>query len=961
MSQRKGSGYAAIPTDSDVEQQQTQPVTSSAGQSPWRRFFNHPKVQHVHNALTGNPAGTFTAALVLALGAIVIVALFLPDTTSINPFPSSKGGVVVPPGISASALEEGLKKCRQLKSDRAESFADVNRKNPRADKRSPDVLLQNAEVWDGEGHILQNVNVLLQNGVVKAVGKDVTDTGSNTEVIDVKGHIVSPGLVDMHSHMGVDSWPGLAATQDTNEMTQPLTPFVRSLEAFNPSDKAIRIVNSGGVTTALVLPGSGNLMGGEAFAFKLRPVDTISGEDMLVQAGVDEDIDRKWRWMKMACGENPKRFYGGQRKMPQTRMGSGYLFRKRFAEAHALVKAQDDWCDAAEKLHGKHHNVRLESRFPEDLDNESLTALLRGDVRLNVHCYETHDIEAMVRHSQEFNFTIRAFHHALDAYRIPDIIKRARNNITIATFADHWGYKKEAFQADPRAPKILYDAGVPVAFKSDHPVLNAQHLVYEAAKATHYGLPAQEAFKSVTSVPAKALGLGHRIGSLKPGYDADVVIWDRNPLSLGAAPLQVFVDGIAQFDKREITPVETGEPKKIAPKPLLSQKKEATANSKSFVLTNVGKIVLKEKQATQGMVVVNNGEIICAGNECDVQVLALGENVSEIDVNGGYVIPGIVAVGSSLGLIEIDAEDTTGDGVIRPTTSRDFKDIIQAVDGLKLGTKHLKRAYDAGVLSAITAPMSRSIVNGISVAFKTGAQSLLAEDTVISPAVALHVQLGDSYKSDAFTTISGHIAHLRRILSENLDSSDANNQYALAAQGKIPLVIHVDNKDEIASLILLKKHFNGKPNIVILGGAESHLVARELAAADIPVILTPLLCTPGRWETQNCLTGSPITNGTAIHVLHAQGVKAAIGLSDNGLANNLAWEAGWAQRTSQGLISEEEAIGFITSDIQDILGLNDASIGASSKSDFVVWSGSPFDLDSQVIMISDSNNGLQYV
>lgn len=106
--------------------------------------------------------------------------------------------------------------------------------------------------------------------------------------------------------MGVDSWPGLAATQDTNEMTQPLTPFVRSLEAFNPSDKAIRIVNSGGVTTALVLPGSGNLMGGEAFAFKLRPVDTLSGEDMLLQSGVDDTIDRKWRWMKMACGENPK-------------------------------------------------------------------------------------------------------------------------------------------------------------------------------------------------------------------------------------------------------------------------------------------------------------------------------------------------------------------------------------------------------------------------------------------------------------------------------------------------------------------------------------------------------------------------------------------------------------------------------------------------------------------------------
>lgn len=113
-------------------------------------------------------------------------------------------------------------------------------------------------------------------------------------------------ITTTHSHMGVDSWPELDATQDTNEMTQPLTPFVRTLDAFNPSDKAIRIVSSGGVTTALVLPGSGNLMGGEAFAFKLRPKSTLSNEDMLVQANINPEQDTKWRWMKMACGENPK-------------------------------------------------------------------------------------------------------------------------------------------------------------------------------------------------------------------------------------------------------------------------------------------------------------------------------------------------------------------------------------------------------------------------------------------------------------------------------------------------------------------------------------------------------------------------------------------------------------------------------------------------------------------------------
>lgn len=308
------------------------------------------------------------------------------------------------------------------------------------------------------------------------------------------------------------------------------------------------------------------------------------------------------------------------------------MFRQAFADAKKLVEAQEDWCSAAENLSST-DDVHFDSHFPEDIKLESLTALLRGRVKLNIHCYETHDIEAMLRHADEFNFNISAFHHALEAYKIPEIIKRAQNNITIATFADHWGYKKEAFGASPQAPKYLYESGIPVALKSDHPVLNSQHMAFEAAKATHYGLPPQEAFKSITSVPAKALGLGHRVGSLKVGYDADVVIWDRNPLALGAAPLQVFVDGVSLFDEKPITPIKKDvyenvyQPEKISKLP--------KKGLKNYILTNIGSNYVSESKT----VIVQNGQIVCSSQQEGCESILIESNFETIDVQGGYILP----------------------------------------------------------------------------------------------------------------------------------------------------------------------------------------------------------------------------------------------------------------------------------------------------------------------------------
>ena len=240
---------------------------------------------------------------------------------------------------------------------------------------------------------------------------------------------------------------------------------VRSIDGYNPTDGAIQRILGGGITTSLVLPGSANTMGGEAFAIKHRG-SRVS----------DAQIADAPRYMKMACGENPKNVYGGAGQTPASRMGSAWVMRAKFEEARNLVTAQNDWCTAP----------NANSRYPTTLALDSLTALLRGSLVLHTHCYTVWDMEMMIRLSDEFAFNITAFHHAIEAWKIGDVLRD--RNIVTATFADHWGFKVEAYDGTPYAPIYLNDVGARVVLKSDHPVLPAETLMYEAAKATAYGL-----------------------------------------------------------------------------------------------------------------------------------------------------------------------------------------------------------------------------------------------------------------------------------------------------------------------------------------------------------------------------------------------------------------------------------------------------------------------------------------
>ncbi|KAF9997449.1 hypothetical protein BGZ65_006987 [Modicella reniformis] len=847
------------------------------------------------------------------------------------------------PGISLEHFSQGVAKCKAIHQEGKHQYpaSETRTFNPRFVSGTAPTLFKNGTIFDGVSESFQG-DLLVNGGIIVQLGGDI-EAPEGTVVVDLKGHILTPGIVDMHSHIGLTSWPELDATEDSNEMTSPAAPFVRTIDGFNPSDLAREIVVSGGVTSALVLPGSSNVMGGEAFAFKLRKVDTLSVEDMLIEA----DVENKWRYMKMACGENPKKSFGDLGKMPSTRLGEGWILREQFSKATELKRAQDDWCNAAERLprFGRH---RLDEAFPEDLRYESLVGVLRDDVKLHIHCYETFDLEAM----------ITAFHHALDAYRVPDILKRAYKNVpTVATFAGKFGYKKEAFQSSVDSPKILIDAGISVAMKSDHPVMNAQHLVYQAAMAHHYGLTELQALASVTSVPAKTIGQDHRIGKLAVGMDADLVIWERHPLSLGSHPLQVYIDGIPQIENVDPTQwSEQGEPLKFKNLPELTVSKDkdaCTPGTNDAIFTGIKKIILDRSETYNRdgnlSVVIKNGEAVCTG-ECQQEIWRLlgdGEEIPAYDLGGeGVVLPALLSVGApNLGLLEIPMESSTGD------SSAGLKTPIQyAVDALKFGGLQLDEAYKAGVLISITAPSSSHVVQGVSVAFSTGAQDALSSQAVLKENVALHVKIGHESKSTLFPTISSQIQYLRSSLIKGLsDAFNPKDQFAMVARGKMPLIVEVHNRDEIVRLIQVKEelqHLGAWIKLGLLGATEAWTVAEHLAKADIGVILNPYHCTPNRWTAQHCLAGAPLTKETGLSVLHKAGVTVGLAAAEIEDVRQLSWIAAWA-RSDLG-ISEKDAVGLLSWNLAKIVGLTEQPKKAS---DLVFYNGSPFEFGAKVSAI----------
>jgi len=403
---------------------------------------------------------------------------------------------------------------------------------------SENILISNANIYDGEGNEFLETDLLIQDRKVIAIGKDLP-INNNFKVIDATNKWVTPGIIDIHSHMGVYPAPGVSTSSDGNEATSPVTADVWAEHSIWVQDPQYALALKGGITAFHILPGSANLIGGRGVTVKNIQRNTIDSMKF-------PDAPHS---LKMACGENPKRVYGNRQQAPSTRMGNAAGYRKAWIEAEAYLNRVDEY-------ESKSDEAKEMGYAPQrDLEMETLAGVLRGEILVHNHCYRAEEMATMINIANEFNYKITAFHHGVEAYKIADLL--AENGICGALWADWWGFKHEAYDMVQANIAILDQAlnGKGCAIVHSDDAIGIQHLNQEASKALAAGLRAgfnitkARAMNWITSNPAKAAGIYDQTGSLKVGKNADVVIWSKNPFSVYALVEKVFIDGATAYDR----------------------------------------------------------------------------------------------------------------------------------------------------------------------------------------------------------------------------------------------------------------------------------------------------------------------------------------------------------------------------------------------------------------------------
>jgi len=722
---------------------------------------------------------------------------------------------------------------------------------------------------------------------------------------------------------------------------------MRAADAIWTEDPEFALARAGGVTTVQVIPGSGNLIGGEGITLKLRPGADIG---RMVFQGAPRGI-------KMALGENPKRSYGERNKAPSTRMGNMALFRDAFNQARNYRAKWQAWKDKKEEERGAPPD--------RDLKLETLSDVLDGKVRVHVHSYRKDEILKFLEIADEYGFKVASFQHGLEAYKIaPEL---ARRDIAVATFAQWWGYKVEAWDGIPHNAALLARAGVKVSIHSDSGNL-IQRLYNEAGVAARYGLSEEDALRAITINAAAALGLDGRIGSLDAGKDADIAIFTRHPLDAYTLVEKTLIDGAVVYDRGAIpTPRDLPAPPPLpkgpsAPPPADLVPAADPVNPEGLYAIVGGRVfTMAGPPIEDGTVIVDKGIIREVGPG-----LRPPARATVIDVKGLWVFPGLIEPHTHLGLAEIDLEATTRD---EDEATDPILPQLRVMDAFYTESEVIPVTRLHGITAAFTTPGEGNVIGGSGAIVRLDGAS--PDAVLVKAGAALVANFGEPPKArygprnqspdtrmgiaalvrDAFTKAQDYQAkwadyeRKKKAFEQGRPGGkgkppekpappdrDLKLEALLPAlKGEMPVFARAHRVDDILTAVRLAGQFNLK--LILSHGTEAYKVADLLAAKKIPVVVGPITTQPDRIETQ----GAVYDNAAR---LSRAGVKIAIQTGETLNARMLPYEASLA--VAYGL-PWEQAIRAITVNPAEIFGVADrlGSLRPGLEADLIVTAGDP--------------------
>lgn len=526
-------------------------------------------------------------------------------------------------------------------------------------------LIKLARVLTATHGTLEDTDILVQNGKIVKIGKGLV-APSGTVTIDAKGKVVAPGIVDGHSHRAADG---------TNEGAESITGEVRMQDILNLSALSVWQALASGHTSAMILHGSANAIGGQSVVIKYK-YGTSADEARIPDAP---------RMIKFALGENVTRKSSTtNNRFPSTRMGQEAVYRRGFTEAIQYKKDWDDFNSGKTKV-----------RPRRDLRLETLSDILQKKIWVQCHCYRSDEMLMMVRLSQEFGFKIGALQHALEAYKIAPELAKA--GVGVSIFEDEWSFKQEGYDAIPWNAAICKKAGVNVSINTDG-LSGTTALNIDAAKTMRFGgFTEEEALQTITINPAKELGIDHRTGSIDIGKDADLVIWDGHPLSVYSKCDLTMIEGKVYFERRDAFGIDG----KSITKAKLDRKVNKAENDKLPAKSNTYAIVgatihpVVGPDIASGTVVIQNGKILAVGQNVPVP-----GGASVVNGNGLHVYPGFFDGQSSIGLMEISPIPVMND-------NREFGSYNADLDSLTnlwVESAHFGPAKFNGVTNVFSAP-----------------------------------------------------------------------------------------------------------------------------------------------------------------------------------------------------------------------------------------------------------------